>query len=73
MYKKFFCNFYILANRILFKQIVHFVRILVADPILYYIYFIINLYSILLDYNDINYHLIVCRILLRNSEKVNDA
>jgi len=28
MYKKFFCNFYILANRILFKQIV---RILVAD------------------------------------------
>jgi len=25
-------NFYILANRILFKQIVHFVRILMADP-----------------------------------------
>jgi len=31
MYKTFFCNFYILANRILFKQIIHFVRILVAD------------------------------------------
>jgi len=24
MYKKFFCNFYILANGILFKKIVHF-------------------------------------------------
>jgi len=35
MYKKFFCNFYISTNEILFKQIVHFVRILVAEPVCY--------------------------------------
>jgi len=29
----FFCSFYILANKILFEQIVHFVPILVADPV----------------------------------------
>jgi len=33
MYRKFFCNFYVLANRILFKQIVHFVRILIVDSV----------------------------------------
>jgi len=31
MCKQIFCNFYILTNKILFKQIVHFVRILVTD------------------------------------------
>jgi len=39
MYKKFFCDVYILANRILFKQIVHFVRISVAN----YVYFFYSL------------------------------
>jgi len=29
----FFCNFYTLANKILLKQIVHFVWVLVADPV----------------------------------------
>jgi len=38
MYKKLLYNFYILANRILVKQIVHFVRILVADNIYICIY-----------------------------------
>jgi len=33
MYKKFFRNFYILTNKMLLKQIVHFVRILVADSV----------------------------------------
>jgi len=38
MNRKFFCNFYVLANRILFKQIIHFVRILMMDSVYTLIY-----------------------------------
>jgi len=37
--QKVFCNFYILANKILFKQIVYFVRILVVHPVQSKIFF----------------------------------
>jgi len=52
MYKKCFCNFYILTNKILFKQIVHFVRILVVDPVYTHthIYIYIYIYKILKIY-----------------------